>query len=264
MENWQSKIRHVRSFLRGWAKNLSSVYKMEKVRLMNLIDLLDTRAETTPLNDDDRRILRKANDDLSKLRRDEETKWAQRAKVKHVQEGGNNTKYFHLIANGKHRIKKIFQLEQDEGTTVGQDNLKTYISEFYKNLFGPPTPNHFGMIETMNNDILQLSDEENRILSSNFSEKEVHDAIMQMEKNKAPRPDGFPVEFYQTFLEVIKSDFMAMFEAFQRHDLPLFHINFGTIILLPKKENAVQIQQYCPICLLNVSFKIFIKVSTNR
>jgi hypothetical protein len=51
---------------------------------------------------------------------------------------------------------------------VGQDNLKTYISEFYKNLFGPPTPNHFGMIETENLDIPQLSTDENRILTSNF------------------------------------------------------------------------------------------------
>jgi hypothetical protein len=41
-----------------------------------------------------------------------------------------------------------------------------------------------------------------------------------------------------------------MFESFERGDLPLFHLNFGTIILLPKKENAIQIQQY-PICLLN-------------
>jgi hypothetical protein len=38
---------------------------------------------------------------------DEETKWAQCAKVKHIQEGGNNTKYFHLIADGKHRKKKF-------------------------------------------------------------------------------------------------------------------------------------------------------------
>jgi hypothetical protein len=80
------------------------------------------------------------------LRRDEETKWAQRAKVKHVQEGGNNTKYFHLVANGKHRKNKIFQLEQEEGIIVGQDNFKTYISEYYKNLFEYPTPNNFAMI----------------------------------------------------------------------------------------------------------------------
>jgi hypothetical protein len=34
--------------------------------------------------------------------------------------------------------------------------------------------------------------------------------------------------------------------------------------LLPKKENAVQIQQYRPICLLNVSFHFFTKVATIR
>jgi hypothetical protein len=57
---------------------------------------------------------------------------------------------------------------------------------------------------------------------------------------------------------------MEMFFAFQRGQLHLFHLNFGTIILLPKKENAIQIPQYRPVCLLNVSFKVFTKVGTNR
>jgi hypothetical protein len=155
-------------------------------------------------------------------------------------------------------------LEQDEGTIGGQDNLNPYISEYYKNLFGAPAQNNFTMIETQLDDIPQLSQEENIILTADFSKKEVHDAIMQMEKNKAPGPDGFPAEFYQKFWEVIKSDLMSMFVAFHKGELPLFHLNFGTIILLPKKENAIQIQQYRPICLLNVSFKIFTKVGTNR
>jgi hypothetical protein len=182
METWQNKIRHLRSFLHGWAKNMSSAYKLEKDRLIHIIDYLDLKAKNTPLSKDERLSLRKANDELAKLRRDEETKWAQRAKVKHVQEGGNNTKYFHLVANGKHIKKKIFQLEQDEGIIVGQDNLKTYISEYYKNLFGAPSQNNFSMIESEINDIPQLSEEENNILFANFSEKEVHDAIMQIKK----------------------------------------------------------------------------------
>jgi hypothetical protein len=49
---------------------------------------------------------------LAKLPCNEDTKWDQRAKVKQIQEGGNNTKYFHLIANGKHRKKRIYQLEK--------------------------------------------------------------------------------------------------------------------------------------------------------
>ena len=50
-------------------------------------------------------------------------------------------KFFHMIANGKHRKKKIIQLEQDEGTVVGHENLKLYISNYYKQLFGPPIDN---------------------------------------------------------------------------------------------------------------------------
>ena len=88
MEVWQNKIRHLRSFLRGWAKNLSSVYKEEKLRLLGIIDRLDVKAETVPLTDLEREELRLANDKNASLRRDEESKWAQHAKVKNIQEGG--------------------------------------------------------------------------------------------------------------------------------------------------------------------------------
>jgi hypothetical protein len=223
--------------------------------LLRITSDLDVKAESTLLDASERETLRQDQDRISSLRRDEETKWAQRAKVKHVQEGGNNTKYFHMIANGKYRKKKIFQLEQDEGTIVGEDNLKNYITEYYKKLFGEPTPNNFTLDGSLISDIPQLSNEENSLLTADFSVKEVFEAISQMELNKAAGPDGFPAEFYQTFWEVIKDDLMAVFVQFQQGTLPLYKLNFGVITLLPKKENVVQIQQYSPICLLNVSLK---------
>ena len=57
---------------------------------------------------------------------------------------------------------------------------------------------------------------------------------------------------------------MALFTYFHKEELPLHSLNFGTIILIPKSKEAKQIQQYRPILLLNVSFKIFTKVATNR
>ena len=200
---------------------------------------------------------REEDDCLAKLRRDEESKLAQRAKVRHIQEGGNNTKYFHLIDNGKHRKKKIFQLEQDEGTIVGQANLKTFISEYYKRLFGPSAPSSFSLIETRNDDMPQISPLKNSTLTSNFTEKELFDAISQMEHNRALGPDGFPAEFYQRFWDVIKSDLMDMFVQLHSGNLQLFKLNFGVITLLPEKEDASRIEQYHPICLLNVSFNFF-------
>ena len=184
-------------------KNQSGKYKKEKERMLKIIDELDIKAESIPLSVGEQQVLREANDKICSLRRDEETKWAQRAKVKHIQEGGNNTKYFHLIANGKHRKKKIFQLEQDKGTIVGDSDLKIYISEYYKKLFGEDDSNGVTMNEDMVHDIPRLTQEENKILTVGFLVKELYEAISQMELNKAPGHDGFPAEFYKTFWEVI-------------------------------------------------------------
>jgi hypothetical protein len=86
---------------------LSGNYKKEKTRLLDIIDSLDIKAESVPLSESERICKKEANERLLSLRRDEESKWAQRAKVKYIQEGEDNTKYFHLIANSKHRKKKI-------------------------------------------------------------------------------------------------------------------------------------------------------------
>lgn len=59
---------------------------------------------------------------------------------------------------------------------------------------------------------------------------------------------------------------MDMFEMFNfLHDgqLDLSRFNFGKIVWLPKTKQAMQIQQYRPICLLNVSFKSFNNVATH-
>jgi hypothetical protein len=83
----------------------------EKERWLKVIDDLDIKAEICPLSGSEKATLRVAHEQINNLRQDEETKWAQRAKVKFIQEMGNNTKYFYLIANGKYRKEK-FQLER--------------------------------------------------------------------------------------------------------------------------------------------------------
>lgn len=55
-----------------------------------------------------------------------------------------------------------------------------------------------------------------------------------------------------------------MFNFLHAGHLDLSRLNFGEIVLLPKTKEAESIQQYRPICLLNVSFKIFMKVATHR
>jgi hypothetical protein len=201
---------------------------------------------------------------LAQFLREEEIHWFQRAKSTKLLKGDRNTKYFQLVANGKRRKTRIFRLEQEEGIIQGEENLKKYITNYYKGLFGRPERNNFSLLESMTEDIPQVSDVENELLTADFLEKEVRDAIFQMKHNKAPGPDGFPAEFYQVFWSLIKNDLMAMFRDFFAGDLPLFSLNFGIITLIPKQEEVKKVQQYRPICMLNVSFKIFTKVMAIR
>jgi hypothetical protein len=53
-------------------------------------------------------------------------------------------------------------------------------------LFGEPKQNYFSWREDNNDDIPQLSEEESNILIANFDLEEVKEAVMQMERNKAP------------------------------------------------------------------------------
>ena len=60
----------------------------------------------------------------------------------------SNSKYFHEVANGRHWKKIIHSLQQDEGTIEGHEQLKSYITNYYKNLFGAIEEGNFSMDET--------------------------------------------------------------------------------------------------------------------
>ena len=64
---WQNKIRALRQYRRGWAKNSAGVIKKEKKQLSELIDELDKKAETTCLSPNELNSLAFANDRLASI-----------------------------------------------------------------------------------------------------------------------------------------------------------------------------------------------------
>jgi hypothetical protein len=177
IQRWNSKIRALRTHLRGWARHVSGVLKKEKLRLSSIIDGLEALAEVGPLSTHEIELKNSSNAKIACLLREEELKWYQRSKSQFILEGDSNTRYFHSIANGRHRKKRIHSLIQDEGTIEGPDNLKNYITAYYKNLFGAPEEGNFFMDESQTDDIPQVSIEENNLLTAEYSEEEVRKAI---------------------------------------------------------------------------------------
>ena len=175
--------------------------KKKKKLVLNKLDELDKKAEIDCLNESEINLKHVLQERLGELLREEELKWYQRAKVKQLLEGDANTKFYHLVANGRHRKTRIFQLEDRNKLISGDAELKKHITTYYKNLFGPSETSSNSLDESATTDIPQVSQMENEFLIDQFTEEEVRTAIFQMESNKAPGPDGFPPEFYQSFLE---------------------------------------------------------------
>lgn len=69
VEWWLYKIKLLWQFLWHWAKNVSGFYKVEKERLICLIDELDIKAEATPLLSTECVAKRKTEENLAKLLR---------------------------------------------------------------------------------------------------------------------------------------------------------------------------------------------------
>jgi mannosylglycoprotein endo-beta-mannosidase len=109
---------------------VSGVLKKEKQRLSSIIDVLEALAEINPLSPQLIEIKNQSNAKISCLLREEEIKWYRRSKSKFILEGDSNTRYFHSVANGRHRKKHIHSLDQDEGMIEGLDNLKSYITNY--------------------------------------------------------------------------------------------------------------------------------------
>ena len=85
-----------------------------------------------------------------------------------------------------------------------------------------------------------------------------------MEGDKAPGPDGFTMAFFHKCWSVVEKDVMDFFDYFHRHSVFKRSINALFLTLIPKKCNAVNIKDFCPISLVGNVYKLLSKVLDNR
>lgn len=109
-----------------------------------------------------------------------------------------------------------------------------------------------------------VSREMNEHLMSDISLDELEGIVFQMKKGKAPGPDGFPIEFFQEFADIIKLDLLAVVQESQSNKQMLRALNSTFLALIPKCEGADRLTQFQPISLCNVIYKIISKLMADR
>ena len=93
--------------------------------------------------------------------------------------------------------------------------------------------------------------------------EEVEAVVKALPGDKAG-PDGFPAVFYKTYWDVIKTDVYRAICQFASTGNLLVQWKSCFIALVPKVPNAQSPDEYHPISLCNVAYKIVSKLLTNR
>jgi hypothetical protein len=109
-----------------------------------------------------------------------------------------------------------------------------------------------------------VSNAENIELEAPFLQQEIREVVFDIYSDGAPGPDGLSIIFYQKNWNIIKDDLIRLIKVFHEGKLDLFRLNFATLTLITKVENASEMNNFRPISLLNCSFKIFGKLLTSR
>ena len=184
------------------------------------------------------RDLRKG--ELEELILREEIHWRQKIKVKWVKDEDCNSKFFHKVANGRRNKNFIKFLENERGLVL--DNSKSITEEillYFKKLYLSP-PGKSWRVEGIN--WSPISGESASRLDSPFSEEEIFTAIFQLDRDKAPGPDGFTIAVFQNFWDVIKEDLVRVFVEFHSSGIINQSTNASFIVLLPKKSRQRRFQ----------------------
>ena len=81
---------------------------------------------------------------------------------------------------------------------------------------------------------------------------------------KAPRVDGFNLNFVRKCWDTLGGDFSAcILNFFVKGSLPA-KLNMTWVTLIPKFEGAIEIKDYRPISMVGCVYKVIAKVLANR
>ncbi|XP_071909708.1 uncharacterized protein [Coffea arabica] len=193
----------------------------------------------------------------------EEDYWRQKARVKWLREGDNNTKFFHSVVAEKKRRAMIHRVRGVDGEWAEEEaQIGEAAVNFFQGLFsadGIQSPHHImdhipGLVSTQDNDMLS------RIPSL----EEVKGIVFSMDAESAAGPDGFTGKFFMVAWEVIAEDvYRAVVSFFCGAEIPR-GIMATSMVLLPKVDSPQDFSQFRPISLCNFANKIISKLLAER
>lgn len=208
-------------------------------------------------------LRRKLQHELEATLYQEELLWFQRSREKWICSGDRNTKYYHIATNIKRRQRTVRQLRESDGEWAqDEERIKSIVLEYFTDIF---TENGDGSVlgDTLSR-FPTLDEEVWERVNAEFTEEDIKRALFDMTPLKASGPDGFHASFFQKQWGTVGGSIVRMVKEFMHTGVLPTGLNDTHIALIPKVKNPERANQFRPISLCNVSYKIITKAMANR
>ena len=141
--------------------------------------------------------------------------------------------------------------------------FKSFYSSLYTSEFPTDNTKMNKFLQNLSNPVIDTNTAKQ--LDCPLSLEEVSNAIKAMQSNKAPVPDGFPIEFFKTFTGKLAPLLLSVFnESLESGSLPPTLTQATIALLLKKGKNPTSCSSYRPLSLLNADVKVLHLVITSR
>ena len=191
-----------------------------------------------------------------------------RSQIRWNLKGDRVTKEFFRGIREKATSVAITRLQAPDGTIVTeQAGLRNLYQEFYQFLYTtvPLTEVHEVAMQSFLTLIPhKFTMEAQEQLSRPLDNQELWAATEALVVGKSLGPDGVAIQFFTKFWDLIGEDFIAMFQQTFQHGYLPGQLNHGLITLLSKGRDGEILDNWCPITLLNVSYKVLAKALQRR
>eukprot|EP00253_Pinus_taeda_P018415 PITA_18415 len=177
-----------------------------------------------------------------------------------------NSKFFHNFAKGRKVSNTIWSLPHLEGGMVDNFNKLSQLgTAHFRGLFrNPPSANLVEIIEVASHFLRFVNEEDSEELMILVTMEELESTLKWFKKDKSPGPDGWTIEFYLAFFEQIGQDLLSVIEECKISGSLYHAINSTFIALIPKTDSPSSFDDFRPVSLCNVLYKIISKIIANR
>lgn len=232
-----------------WSRN----HQANSRKALDLLKLQLEEAMSNPIADE--MWIHDINKKLLLAYKSEEEFWKQRSRQLWLMLGDSNSGYFHAVTKGRKARNRLTVIEDENGIPVYEEKqISEVICKFYSTLFTASNMEEENTVD----EALQpcVTQEQNEKLIGIPSFSEIKKATFAIHPDKAPGPDGFSASFFQSNWETVGDAVTREIQLFFITGYLPSSMNKTFVRLIPKIQTASKVEEYRPIALCNVFFKI--------